>query len=535
VSLRRALVAALLALLGILAAPAAPASAHAELVDSSPKNGARLDRPPAQVTLTFTENVTLIEGGVRLVDARGSTVATREPTVDGHTLTLVLPPRLRDGSYLVDWRVVSADGHPVGGALSFGVGATASAAGTSQQADTAPASVMAARLVGYLGFSLVIGVLAFVLLCSPVTRGEPVAQVLSRTGIAVGAAGTLVGLLVQGPYVGGASMSRLLDPDLVRQTLGTPFGLWMAWRLVAYAAIAMLVWRLAWLESRSTRWIAGACAVALAVTFSGTGHGNVSGPVDRVVDTVHVLTAGVWVGGLALLALVRRTLPPEAFRRFSALALGSVLLLVGTGVVNAVLRFHRVEDLWQTRYGLLLLAKLGVVAAVLTAAAASRRSVKVGAAPSRSVRMEAIGTVAVIALTSALTLTSPPPRAATAAAAAGAGILSAPPTDATVHMPLSRGRRAELHITGASSGPSELHLALLKPNGTLLQARRVRLTASEPARDINPVPVRLELLSGVWQGRFRFPLPGTWKLTLTVEDKSYSAVVTTGEVPISPR
>jgi hypothetical protein len=149
--------------------------------------------------------------------------------------------------------------------------------------------------------------------------------------------------------------------------------------------------------------------------------------------------------------------------------------------------------------------------------------------------MEAIGTVAVIALTSALTLTSPPPRAATAAAAAGAGVLPATPTDATVHMPLGRGRRAELHVTGGFRGASELHLALLKPNGTLFQARRVRLTASEPARDINPVPVRLRQLSGLWQGRFRFPLPGTWKLTLTVEDKSYGAVVTTGEVPISPQ
>jgi copper transport protein len=122
-----------IALLGMLAVLlsllfAAPAAAHAELVNISPANGAQLKTPPTQVQMTFTESVNLIDGGIRLVDEVGRTVPTSDPTVAGRIVTWPMPADLPDGAYVITWRVVSADGHPVGGASSFGVGTAAAAA-----------------------------------------------------------------------------------------------------------------------------------------------------------------------------------------------------------------------------------------------------------------------------------------------------------------------------------------------------------------------------------------------------------------------
>ncbi|HET9562934.1 MAG TPA: copper resistance CopC family protein, partial [Mycobacterium sp.] len=100
---------------------ASPAAAHAELVNISPANGAQLTSPPNAVRMTFTESVNLVEDGIRLVDHVGAAVPTPDPTVDGRTVTWPMPANLPEGPYVVTWRVVSSDGHPVSGAFSFGV------------------------------------------------------------------------------------------------------------------------------------------------------------------------------------------------------------------------------------------------------------------------------------------------------------------------------------------------------------------------------------------------------------------------------
>ena len=85
--------------------------------------------------MTFTESVNLVGGGIRLVDAAGATVPTSDPTVDGHTVTWPMPADLPEGAYVVTWRVVSADGHPISGASSFGGTAAAAAPGSATDAE----------------------------------------------------------------------------------------------------------------------------------------------------------------------------------------------------------------------------------------------------------------------------------------------------------------------------------------------------------------------------------------------------------------
>ncbi|MBL6080124.1 copper resistance protein CopC [Belnapia sp. T18] len=110
-----------------LASPGA-VRAHAALVATMPEDGASLAEAPSEVTLRFDEVVTPLS--LRIVGPDGVALALPGLPGPGAVLSARLPPGLGRGVYLLDWRVVSTDGHPVAGALAFGVGATAAPAAT---------------------------------------------------------------------------------------------------------------------------------------------------------------------------------------------------------------------------------------------------------------------------------------------------------------------------------------------------------------------------------------------------------------------
>jgi copper transport protein len=532
--LRRGLMTAVLTVVVLLLAPTAPASAHAELVGSTPANGARLDKAPSRVTLEFTEGVNLIDNGIRLVDAEGDTVSTPSPSAEGHTIRWSMPSKLPKGKYLVSWRVVSADGHPVQGAFSFGVGVDAQGVlgAGGEQPGTAPPPVVIVRFAGYLAFSLLIGVIAFVTWCSPASRKDATAHLLGRTALVAGVVTTIAGLLVQGPYVVGAGWGRILDLTLIRETAASPFGEALLWRLALYGAMFFAVWMLEWLEPVLARWLAAAGLLAIAVTFAASGHGAGSGRVlDIGVDTVHVLAAGTWVGGLAVLAIAGRSVERRAYQQFSQLAMVSVLALVASGVVNSLLRLDAVSQLWDTRYGLVLSIKLVVVAAALGAAALSRRTLRRDATPGTTVRVEAGLTVLVVAITAVLTLTTPPPTVADQPSGAASSATKAGAA-APVTMKLGNGRIALLRVAPRTTAGSRLNLTLLDASGQPLAVNRVTLQVSLPARGVEGVAVPLKRRDLAWVGDFAFPIGGSWKATLTVEDKTLAAVVATADIEI---
>lgn len=519
-----------------------PASAHAELVRSTPANGARLEAPPPEVRLRFTESVNLIEGGMRLVGPGGATVTTAAPVSAGRTVTWPMPADLPPGSYVVTWRVISSDGHPVSGAFSFGVGAAAhvipdSATGSSTGASvsTAPWPVLAARLAGYLAFAAFTGVVAFVLGCAPAARTAPALQKLARLGLSGGIVGALVGLLLQGPYTAGVGMSHLLDPSLLRETLSTPFGLAMLWRLALYTVLVPLAWRLPSVTNRPNCWFIPAAVAGTAVAIAAAGHGAASGRIsDLAVVAVHVLTAGIWVGGLLALTVLGRSVDRDAIAEFSALAMLSVLILVATGVVNALQHVHAVDQLFWTRYGLLLLAKLALVGAALVGAAVSRQRLRQHRIPLLSVRVEALLTAAVLLMTAVLSMTTPPPSEAAAAGRPAAGARGeSPARNQQVQMPLGDGRTAVLAVLPATTDGSLLNLVVTDSSGRPVRLTRVDLKVSNPGRGVAAIPVPMVERSRLWGARYRFPLSGTWKVTLTVQDQDLNAVVTAGSFAVT--
>jgi copper transport protein len=532
--------AVLAAVLGLVFA--SPAAAHAELVATTPANGAQLAKAPDEIKMTFTESVDVLDDGFRLVDSVGATVPTAEPVADGHTVSWPMPADLPDGPYTVTWKLVSSDGHPVAGAFSFGVGtAAASVLGitpgvTSEESASpeAPWPVVAARLAGYLAFALLAGVVAFVLWCSAGTRTDPSLQRLARIGIVGGLLATVVGLLVQGPYTSGLPMSQMFDPLLVRDTMATPFGTAMVRRLALYAAIGVLVWQLSGLLARPIRWLVSAGVVGVALTISATGHGNASGRlVDLGVVALHALTAGIWVGGLIVLVVLGRTVERREWLRFGTLALACVLALVATGALNSLREITAVEQLWQTRYGVVLVVKLALVAATLVAAGVSRRRLQQARAPRRSVRLEGGLTVGILVVTAVLSMTSPPPQELASARLASGATGTAPAANEVVEMSLGDRGKAVLAVLPATTAGSELNMVLTDDRGQQLRANRVDLKVSNPGRGLGRIPVPLTRRNGVWTADYRFPLTGTWTATVTVEGAGQTAVVTAGDVTIT--
>jgi len=130
-------------------ATAATAGAHAELVSSSPADGAAIAVLPDVVELVFSENVGR-PAEVVVVDPGGGTVPGDELQLVGDTVTVALRAgAARDGRYSIGYQVTSADGHPIAGEVSFtvgdpGAGAAAPAparATTARTTDVAPSTV----------------------------------------------------------------------------------------------------------------------------------------------------------------------------------------------------------------------------------------------------------------------------------------------------------------------------------------------------------------------------------------------------------
>lgn len=135
----RARVVALALLIGLAAfATAGSASAHNSLVSTNPADGASVDTGPSTVTLTFDQPV---QDGFNTITVTGpddTRWTTGGVTTSGNTASTPVLPLGPAGEYVVGYRVVSADGHPVSGELRFRL--TTAGTGTPAPAQAAPES-----------------------------------------------------------------------------------------------------------------------------------------------------------------------------------------------------------------------------------------------------------------------------------------------------------------------------------------------------------------------------------------------------------
>jgi copper transport protein len=547
---RTAAAAAALAV-GLVLVPAA--SAHAILVTSEPANGAVVRTTPPTVTLRFNEPVETQFGSVRVYDANGARVDSGRVTrPGGDAVAVVVGRSLPRGTYTVAWRVVSADTHPVHGAFVFSVGAAgANPAGIAARvlrSEATPESISVGfAVVRFVDLALLLLVAGGAVAVAAVVRGEERVRrrlfaVLGALALALVPA-SLAGIVFQGASAGGFGLWRAAHPDVVRAVIDTRFGqVWLS-RAVVAALIAVVAFASLRLPSRAAtaaRILVPLLGGALVVSVSAAGHADVGSALLFAADVVHVGAGAVWAGGLAFVVgglLVvgsgaRWQLAASTVPRFSVLAVGAVAALLVAGVVNAYLEVRAWRGLWQTTYGVLLLAKIGLVLPLVVLGAYNRRyavprlRAQLASALERrrflyAVSAELAAFAGVLAVTAVLVSEQP----------ARAQVRRSGPYAATAHVgPFE----LDLVVDPARAGANAVHLYLLGRSGQPAKVAEARVSASLPAQGIGPLRLRA---STAGPGHYIVPaavlaIPGTWRLGFTVRRGEFDEWTAAVNVPI---
>ncbi|WP_049921436.1 copper resistance CopC/CopD family protein [Halopiger djelfimassiliensis] len=555
----------------VLTGVAAPVAAHASLSDSDPENGARLETRPAEATLTFAGDG-IQTADVAVLDPDGEDVS-REARVDPDDAQLVrvpLEPGPTDGQhglYTVEWEVFADDGHTTSGSFVFTVGdgpldrdavlETYRTEGGGADEGT-PLPEAGAKGLVLLAIAGLVGLpaTAAVAVYPVATRFDSPTRTVDRL-LARSVAGTSAILFASVLALGLARAASLgpLAVGTVREFVATALGrVWLVQLGLAAALAVALVSIARDPDRRSRRGRLGTALVgALAVGALGSWTSHSATAIDRLwglaADFAHVVGAGLWLGGLFVLAVVvppmlrgtaaadRRAAAAETIRRYSLLALAGVTLAGATGLTLASWHVPALEDLAGTGYGRTLSAKTLLVLLALGLGGGTRfvllRRLETGAdrsAPivafTRAVRLE-VALLAVVVLLSGL-LASVPTAAVVAGGDHGLETATVERTDddtvvelaatpaATVTDRDATGDRRE-RLLVAENTPLVFEVAFSSGAGgdPVASDRPVRLLATAVDGDAT-IEVELEETNGgTYATVQRLPADGDWELRIT--------------------
>ncbi len=478
-SFRRVWAAGWAAIALVLSLPG-PVGAHAILASSEPLDGSRLTEAPTEVVLRFTEAPELSLSVVTLLDRTGAELDIGEPQpVPGDPEALqATVPQLEQDVYTVTWRTVSrVDGHPSGGTFAFGIGvspiqvapATAPEVGTP---DPSPLE-MTGRLLLFAGLGLLLGA-AWV---GALAFSDAPGAVRRFAGWAwLGAVVGLVVLAIAQQRSSGVGFGDFLPTTVGRALLYRGGAIVLAGTGLLAASM--------WPRSRRAALVlAGAAAAGAMLAHVAAGHAAARGDLawaKVMAQWVHVAAVGVWLGGLAALLIGIRGAPgplkTSAVRRFSAVAAFALAAVAVTGLTRAVNEVGSWGALFTTGYGLLVVAKIGLILGLAALGAVNRyRNVPRAASSLKGLRKVSRGelVLAVGALAAAAVLATLVPPAQVPAVASPPAALAATGSDFATSV------RARLEVNPGLPGPNQFSLGVEDyDSGEPVDAQRVSLRFS---------------------------------------------------------
>jgi copper transport protein len=387
--------------IGFVGLMATPAFAHAVILQTTPNAGQVLTTSPKTITLRYNESVEADLGSVRVFDQNGNRVDTGSPTKpSADVVSVAVRARLTDGSYVVTWRVISADTHPVQGAFAFQVG-------TAANATSPKIAALATRLLGketsdktvgvlygvdrgvlFGGLTLLLGGALFCVIVWPAARRLRRTRQIVWAGWIATAVATLGGILLQGPYGAALPLRDVVELDVLRDVVDSRFGHLSIARLLLLILAVPLLRMLLRREDGATqpRWWTPASvvvAVGIPLTISLAGHAHTGDYTAIAVpaDVLHLLAMAAWVGGIIVLTLAvfpGRNVDElrEVVPRFGRLGYVCVGTLLVTGTFQGWRQVRSLDALRNTDYGQLLIVKIAIVAVMLVFAARSRQLVR---------------------------------------------------------------------------------------------------------------------------------------------------------------
>jgi len=508
--------------LGLFSGPQL-ALAHAVLLESSPASEAVLDVSPGEVRLGFNENVGPIF--VKILDANGAEVgAAGEFRVQSNDVFLPLGEQLENGTYVVVYRVISADTHPVGGSVLFAIGEPIADVGAVADSGNAASGwrtpVAINRFLLYVAGTLAAGsALLIVLMQWP----AGVVEVLKAQGRRAGLLTAVTLLLAIG--LGGAEMQAGSATALFGLA-GWMTGLQSTLGSSALLGVpgALLLWMtLGKSESGTAQLMIGAALVL--GSFLVTGHAATAPPawLMALVVGIHLFAAAFWFAALRPLGHGANTLEAqeagELLEQFSGRAIWVVGLLVISGVVISWVQVQSVAAFLNTDYGVRLLIKVALVVVIIGLAVLNKQKLTgrilaadKGAAETlrKSIRGEYVLMLLIMAAAVSLTLPSPPRALAALGNATGA-------SSAGFTAEMSKGDvNVSVEVTPARTGENMIMLSFTGADGKPMAMQTVRISLSLPAAALDGLEREGEAMM---PGMYHFMLndliiPGDWELRI---------------------
>lgn len=522
------LIAGLATLLSVLCF-ATGASAHASLVSAQPGDGSILAQAPKTVQLRFNEAV--MPSVIQLIDADGRARDDAIVRAVDETITITLPENLPRGTQVVSYRVISADGHPVGGSLVFSIGAVTGTAAMQANAGAVAGLIWLTRIGVYLGLFAGVGGAFFTAWIAQARAGSNVIVMALITGLFSAAAS----LGLQGLDVLNLPLGDIATSAPWKAAFATSLGPSL---LTAIAAMVIGLVAQANVSENLAKALSAFAMAGVGMSLAASGHASTAPPqwLTRPMVFLHGVGVAYWAGALVpLLAMAWR--PTVALlpvlNRFSRVAAPVVGLLVLTGLGLAIVQLQSFRALIDTPYGIILSIKLALVVGLLGLAALNRFWLTPMLAIDplntpplvRSILAECVVVVGILAVVAGWRFT-PPPRALAAAAR--------PPLAIHIHTDAAM---FQVLMSPGTVGADSFVLQLMNGDGSLLKAKEAMLTLSLPERGIEPLERAATLgADNYWHVRdVPIPYPGRWHLRIDALVTDFEKITLEDELNVPAR
>jgi len=406
---RRALLAAAVALVALATAPAA--GAHPYLVAATPQGGVVAQTAPTKIQLAFTEALVIKGCAITVKSSSGEVIHVGRitPVLGGYAMSAPVP-KLGEGIYTVNWVAYGDDGHTVEGAFQFGVpspsgqpppGAARLLASTVSSAESAPTeslvSVAGRWLAALAAFALLGGAALFWRIRGRVDEELRTAAArrwvrLAPAALALALIGTLLEAFkrAQGPH--GLDLGLLSAA-----TTGVAIVVRLVVLVLGGGAATVLARRGRIARSTAVFGLTGAIALGALAIDGHVATVRATPVLAAIGQILHLLSGGVWMGAVIVLALClvpvavgasRADALLTAVRAYAPVAIVAAAVTIVTGVIAAVREVSRWYFLRWSSYGHILIIKVVVVGAVLAVGGATTLLARRGLARGASTRAE---------------------------------------------------------------------------------------------------------------------------------------------------
>jgi len=485
---------------------ASEAAAHASLASVEPRDGSVLAEAPKAVELRFNESVTA--GAVSLIGPDGKVRTDAIVRAEDEAITITPPNDLPNGTSIVSYRVISQDGHPVAGSVTFSIGAP-TATRLPENAEAAVSILIwLTRLGLYLGLFAGIGGVFFV---KWIGKADVATSVIGAA-LVIGILCAVLSIGLQGLDALGLPLSAIATASAWRIALGTSLGPSL---LIAIAAMIACLIALRSISTRLARPLSAIGLLGVGLSLAASGHAATAPPevLTRPAMFLHGAGVAFWLGALAPLFLLLRQ-PRGALLpivvRFSAVAVPVVGLLALSGLTVAVVQLGSVAALVETRYGAILSIKLALVCGLLALAALNRFRLTPALARdgtatqplARSVLLECVLAVGILAVVAGWRFT-PPPRTLI------------PDAPLVVHIHTDKAMFQVL-ISPGRVGSDSFVLQLMNGDGSPLKPKEATLAVSSPEHGIEAIERPASLgPDGFWHvSDVPLPAAGRWRIRI---------------------